>query len=283
MNAQAKVIPFQFDAQEIRSLLIDEKPWFVAGDVAAALQYRDSHNMCRNLDDDEKGTQIVSTPYGDQEMNIINESGLYSAILRSRKAEAKRFKKWVTNEVLPAIRRTGRYDLADTTIGTDGMQILQELIGKKVKMMPNDVQHSAKRKLWSVLHTRFNVPRGEMIAANDFDAACNFVAAYAIHGEYLPRQERLPMMPPPAPVPVPLSRGARENLEGVERTAHRVSAHLSGRVGQALELLNEEVYHDMRKAALTAALLARHLGKELLGRNVTDWPPAPITRTGLTV
>lgn len=88
MNAQAKVIPFQFDAQEIRSLLIDEQPWFVASDVAAALQYREAKDMTRNLDDDEKGRQTVPTLGGDQEMNIINESGLYSAILRSRKAEA---------------------------------------------------------------------------------------------------------------------------------------------------------------------------------------------------
>ncbi|HHH8825960.1 TPA: Bro-N domain-containing protein, partial [Pseudomonas aeruginosa] len=95
------VIPFNFGKQQVRTLLIDGDPWFVAADIAAALQYRDSFNMCRNLDEDEKGTQIVSTLGGAQEMLAINESGLYAAILRSRKQEAKLFKKWVTGEVLP--------------------------------------------------------------------------------------------------------------------------------------------------------------------------------------
>lgn len=111
-----KPIPFYFDDQPVRTLLINDQPWFVATDVAAALDYRDAHNMCRNLDGDEKGTQIVSTLHGDQHATIINESGLYSAILRSRKAEAKRFKKWVTAEVLPAIRKTGQYQTAEAEL-----------------------------------------------------------------------------------------------------------------------------------------------------------------------
>ncbi|MBN0617429.1 Bro-N domain-containing protein, partial [Pseudomonas aeruginosa] len=72
----AQVIPFQFDAREVRTLLIDDQPWFVAADVSCALEYRIAGDMTRNLDDDEKGTQIVRTPGGDQEMLVINESGL---------------------------------------------------------------------------------------------------------------------------------------------------------------------------------------------------------------
>lgn len=109
----SNVIPFNFEGNPVRTLLIEDAPWFVASDVAAALMYRDSFNMHRNLDEDEKDTHIVSTPGGDQEMMIINESGLYSAILRSRKDEAKRFKKWVTSEVLPSIRKTGGYGQPD--------------------------------------------------------------------------------------------------------------------------------------------------------------------------
>lgn len=113
MQTSAQVIPFCFDAHEVRTLLIDNQPWFVAGDIAVALQYLTAKDMVRNLDDDEKGRQIVPTLGGDQEMLVINESGLYSAILRSRKAEAKRFKKWVTAEVLPAIRKNGSYAAAN--------------------------------------------------------------------------------------------------------------------------------------------------------------------------
>jgi prophage antirepressor-like protein len=102
-------IAFAFDDTLVRTLNADDDIWFVAGDVAGILGYRDAANMIRMLDDDEKGTQIVRTPGGPQEVAVINESGLYSAILKSRRPEAKLFKKWVTAEVLPAIRRHGHY------------------------------------------------------------------------------------------------------------------------------------------------------------------------------
>jgi len=221
----AQVIPFNFEACPVRTMLIDDQPWFVASDVAAALGYRMAGDMTRNLDEDERGTQIVRTPsrnqhgdFGDaeQEMLIINESGLYSAILRSRKAEAKRFKKWVTAEVLPAIRKHGRYEdsqgkmatLVDQTIGTDGFHILRELIGKKVKRLPLECQRSAKARLWSALHTRFNVPKTELIAAEDMAEACRFVAGW-VEGEYLPASRA-----PAAELPdlsYPLARWRAEN------------------------------------------------------------------------
>lgn len=83
--------------------------WFVAKDIADILEYRDAAVMTRRLDDDEKGTRILCTLGGDQEMTIINESGLYNAILGSNKPEAKAFKKWITSEVLPTIRKHGAY------------------------------------------------------------------------------------------------------------------------------------------------------------------------------
>ena len=105
---------FNFNDHTVRILDKDGELWFVASDVAAALEYRDAANMARNLDGDEADTHILSTRSEngieqDREVTIISESGLYSAILRSRKPEAKRFKKWVTSEVLPAVRKTGTY------------------------------------------------------------------------------------------------------------------------------------------------------------------------------
>jgi prophage antirepressor-like protein len=101
---------FQFESKQLRALDLDGEIWFVASDVASALEYRNAPDLTRILDNEERGTQIMRTSSGEQEMITINESGLYSAILRSRKPEAKRFKKWVTAEVLPAIRKTGRYE-----------------------------------------------------------------------------------------------------------------------------------------------------------------------------
>ena len=100
---------FDFEDNAVRVVDIDGEPWFVAADVARVLDFRDAYNATRVLDDDEKGTHNVSTPSGDQEMNVINESGLYHLVLVSRKPEAKKFRKWVTAEVLPSIRKTGAY------------------------------------------------------------------------------------------------------------------------------------------------------------------------------
>lgn len=94
----------------VRSMLDENnQPWFIAADVCEALELKVTARVVSRLDEDEKGVHTVNTLGGKQELTTINESGLYSLILTSRKAEAKRFKKWVTAEVLPAIRKTGSY------------------------------------------------------------------------------------------------------------------------------------------------------------------------------
>lgn len=100
---------FEFEGQGVRSLMQDDEPWFVASDVCRVLEILKPENAYARLDEDEKDTHIMGTLGGKQKMTIINESGLYSLILTSRKPAAKRFKKWVTSEVLPALRRTGVY------------------------------------------------------------------------------------------------------------------------------------------------------------------------------
>ncbi len=94
---------------QIRVIDREGEPWFIAVDVCRALDI--SRTQTRRLDDDEKGVHLTHTPSGDQEMTIINEPGLYSLVLGSRKPEAKAFKRWVTHEVLPAIRQNGYYAL----------------------------------------------------------------------------------------------------------------------------------------------------------------------------
>lgn len=127
----AKIIPFQFRTTQVRAIEIDDLIWFVASDVAKALNYPEAKDMTRMLDDDEAGRHIVPTRSEngveqDREVSIINESGLYHAILKSRKPEAVPFRKWVTNEVLPAIRKTGRYEAQpQPTIGPQDQNMLQ--------------------------------------------------------------------------------------------------------------------------------------------------------------
>lgn len=103
------IVPFNFKNQSVRVVMIGNGPFWVAKDVCDVLGLDNVSMALDRLDDDEKGVSIVDTLGGPQKMSIINESGLYSLILASRKPEAKEFKRWVTQEVLPSIHRTGSY------------------------------------------------------------------------------------------------------------------------------------------------------------------------------
>ena len=95
---------------EIRTVTIDNEPWFVGKDVATALGYKNTRQaILTNVMDEDKGVHSVDTPSGKQEMTVINESGLYALIFGSKLDSAKRFKHWVTSEVLPSIRKHGMY------------------------------------------------------------------------------------------------------------------------------------------------------------------------------
>ena len=94
---------------DIRTVMLEGEPWFVAVDVCRALDIRNNRDALNRLDDDEKGVSLIDTPGGQQELTIINEPGLYSLVLGSRKPEAKAFKHWITHDVIPAIRKTGSY------------------------------------------------------------------------------------------------------------------------------------------------------------------------------
>ncbi|EQK34816.1 BRO family, N-terminal domain protein [Clostridioides difficile P75] len=98
------------DFGEIRVIELNGEPWFVGKDVAETLGYKDTSDaLKRHVDDEDKGVGEIPTPGGNQNMKIINESGLYSLILSSKLSTAKKFKHWVTRDVLPSIRKTGTY------------------------------------------------------------------------------------------------------------------------------------------------------------------------------
>lgn len=106
---------FNFENHEVRSLLINSEPWFVGKDVAEALGYSKARNaIATHIDsEDKKDAPIQGTLGGVQEMTVINESGLYSLVLSSKLPSAKKFKRWVTSEVLPALRKTGQYQVKE--------------------------------------------------------------------------------------------------------------------------------------------------------------------------
>ena len=107
-----EMIPFQFESHNVRVQLdAHGEPWWIAADVCAILGLKDVSRSVARLEPNEKGTLQSSTLGGQQEMLTVNESGLYRLIFRSDKPEAKRFQSWVFSEVLPSIRKTGRYEV----------------------------------------------------------------------------------------------------------------------------------------------------------------------------
>lgn len=100
---------FTYNDAPLRTMERDGEMWWVLKDVCGVLGIVKPENVAARLDEDEKGTCLIGTPGGKQNMTVINEPGLYNVILRSDKPEAKAFKRWVTHEVLPAIRAKGAY------------------------------------------------------------------------------------------------------------------------------------------------------------------------------
>ena len=100
---------FNFTGKDVRVVMKEGQPWWIAKDVCSVLEINNTSQALTRLDEDEKGLINNDTLGGIQEMAAVTESGLYSLILTSRKPEAKQFKRWVTHEVLPAIRKTGMY------------------------------------------------------------------------------------------------------------------------------------------------------------------------------
>lgn len=128
---------FGFEDRLVRVIDRDDSVWFVANDVCGALEIANPRNVIARLDADEKGVHTMDTLGGEQEMTVISESGVYALIFTSRKAAAKRFRKWVTQEVLPAIRRNGRYETANDDAGDIGMEMPDELdmLSKKLAIV----------------------------------------------------------------------------------------------------------------------------------------------------
>lgn len=105
------LIPFTYGDRPVRVVTVDGEPWFVAVDVCAVLGLGNPRSSVALLDGEDRDVHTMDTPGGPQRVGVVNEPGLYSLVLRSRKAEARQFKRWITHEVLPSIRKTGGYQV----------------------------------------------------------------------------------------------------------------------------------------------------------------------------
>lgn len=133
---------FNYKSSQVRTVEINNEPWFVLKDVCAVLDLGSAHKVSERLDEDERNQIPLTDSLGrKQETTIINESGLYNVILRSDKPEAKPFRKWVTSEVLPSIRKTGSYALPKDY--SAALRALADAEEQKLRLLAEN-QHQAQ-------------------------------------------------------------------------------------------------------------------------------------------
>ena len=170
---------FSFENAQVRTLGTPETPLFVAIDIAKALGFKDQTNAIKlHVDPEDLTKQEIETKGGRQTVNCVNESGLYALIFGSKLESAKRFKRWVTSEVLPAIRKTGQYQcpvapkLTAQYLTVPHQYAIQSAVAKRVHK--DDVSYQT---VYQALKARFQVPKYTYILDKDFEAAVEFIDA----------------------------------------------------------------------------------------------------------
>lgn len=170
MNA----LSFSFENIQVRTLGTAEAPLFVALDICNALQHSNPWKAVKDLCDAEDVTrqEILDNLGRKQTVNCVNESGLYALIFGSKLESAKRFKRWVTSEVLPAIRKTGRYEApaAPQYITIEQQYAIQSAVAHRVH-----ASGSTYQAIYKALKAHFKVPKYTFILDRDFEEAIKFI------------------------------------------------------------------------------------------------------------
>lgn len=185
MTIQSQFSTFNFESNSIRTLVINNEPWFVAKDVCDTLKISNVSDALLKLDDDEKATIGLTDSQagnGAQSISIISESGMYTLILRCRDAVKKgsiphRFRKWVTAEVLPTIRKTGKYESKTTVDDRTGLRNAVNMLVSKKGLIYSDAYH--------LVHQRFNVESIEDLTLEQLPEAVEYVHKIILEGELI--------------------------------------------------------------------------------------------------
>lgn len=185
MKTQSQLSTFKFESKSIRTLAINNEPWFIAKDVCDTLKISNVSDALLKLDDDEKATIGLTDSQagnGAQSISIISESGMYTLILRCRDAVKKgsvphRFRKWVTAEVLPAIRKTGKYESKTTVDDRTGLRNAVNMLVSKKGLIYSDAYY--------LIHQRFNVESIEDLTFEQLPQAVEYVHKIILEGELI--------------------------------------------------------------------------------------------------
>lgn len=195
-KAQNDFTIFKFGDSEIRVINRCGEPWFVAKDVCDALTLTNSRKALTALDDDEKGVTLSYTLGGEQNLSIVSESGMYTLVLRCRDAVNKgsvphKFRKWVTAEVLPSIRKTGSYGNTPKAkkalpgkITKEQQEAIKQLVMSRGQSLPKEKQAKAMITMWSSLKSHFGCSYKE-IREEQFTEALSLAARVPLEGEFI--------------------------------------------------------------------------------------------------
>ena len=219
-----QAVSFSFENMPVRTLGNPETPLFVAIDVVKALGFKDTINpIKRHVDPEDLIKVEIETSGGRQTVNAVNESGLYALIFGSKLESAKRFKRWVTSEVLPAIRRSGRYEAPKPEyISVEHRWAIQKAVGRKARGQSVNYQ-----TVYRALKDHFKVEKYTHILEADFDAAIDFI-------ESLP-----PMQLPPLNAPATQRAPAEPPRKAVQVTKYSWTASLRSSIaGDTCSVMN---------------------------------------------
>ena len=178
------IVQFSFESSSIRTLGDAISPLFVAADVAAILGYGSTKDATRILDDDEKQTVSIDTNGGKQSMTAVTESGLYAMIFKSKRPEAKRFRKWVTSEVLPAIRKTGRYE-AQETITPAEQRAIQVAVAARAKKTAANYQ-----TIYRAIKAHYQIARYDQLPRTKLEDCLDFIKEVELDVPEVPHATR---------------------------------------------------------------------------------------------
>ena len=189
MSNQTQLSTFNFESKSIRTLAINNEPWFIAKDLCDTLKISNVSDALLKLDDDEKATIGLTDSQagnGAQSISIISESGMYTLILRCRDAVKKgsiphRFRKWVTSEVLPQIRKTGSYSKTTVDQRTGLRNAVNMLVSKK-GLIYSDAYH--------LIHQRFNVESIEDLTLEQLPQAVEYIHKIVLEGELIIEEKK---------------------------------------------------------------------------------------------
>lgn len=152
---------FNYQDREVRTITIDNEPWFIANDVCGILELGNTSDAIKRLDGDEvDSTEVIDSLGRVQMTNVVNEAGLYSLILGSRKPEAKAFKRWITHEVIPQIRKTGSFSLMPQTYA-DALRQLADTVEEREKLKEQNLLMAPKAEFFdAVASSKTAIPIG---------------------------------------------------------------------------------------------------------------------------